>query len=171
MAWHFRYSPFELSLEKPGGILDTTRELGISIVAYSPTGRGLATGKYKTPADYNDWRAEIPKFTGDNWQRVLEVINSLKGIADAHNATPGQVCLAWLLAQGDDIIPIPGSKQIKYCEENWEAGDVRLSDAEVKRIRELADAASAHNDEHGRYPPELKAFEELLNVETPPLPK
>jgi len=170
-AIQIEYSPFELTLEKPGGILHTARELGISTVAYSPTGRGLASGKYKTAADYNDWRSEIPKFTGENWQRILEVINSLKEIADAHNATPAQVCLAWLLAQGDDIILIPGSKQIKYCEENWEGGNIRLSDAEVKRIRVLADAASAHDDEYGRYPPAFKAFEELLNVDTPPLPK
>jgi len=165
-ALQVEYSPFELTVEKPGGILDTIRELGIPIVAYSPTGRGLATGRYKTPDDIpaDDFRRALPRFSAENFPRILDVVHGLQAVATAHKATSAQVCIAWLLAQGDDVIAIPGSKQLKYCEENWESGNIRLSDADLKRIRELVDATNARLSELERYPPGMN---DQLSVETP----
>jgi len=169
-ALEVEFSPFELTLEKPGGALAVARQFGIPVVAYSPTARGLATGRYKSPDDFgeNDVRRKLPRYSAENFPRIIEVVNYLQEIATAHNATAAQVCIAWLLAQGNDIIPIPGSKQMKYVEENWFAKDVHLSSAEIGRIRELVDATYAHLGKILRYP------QALLNQtleETPPLEK
>jgi len=169
-ALQVEFSPFELTLEKPGGALEVARQFGITVVAFSPTGRGLATGRYKSPDDFveNDVRRMLPRFSAENFPRIIEAVNYLQEIATAHNATSAQVCIAWLLAQGNDIIPIPGSKQIGYVEENWFAKDVHLSTAEIGRIRELVDATNAHLSEVPRYP---KVFNDQTLEETPPLEK
>ncbi|KAF9515454.1 hypothetical protein BS47DRAFT_1376250 [Hydnum rufescens UP504] len=166
-AIQVEYSPFEVSVESPGGVLDTARELGIAVVAYSPTGRGLATGRYQSPDDFpeGDFRREVPRFSAGNFPLILKVVEGLQAIAAAHKATPAQVGMAWLIAQGNDIIAIPGSKQIEYCDENWEAGNLRLSDAELKGIRKLVDEAGASLSHHGRYPPGF--YTDSTSFETP----
>jgi aryl-alcohol dehydrogenase-like predicted oxidoreductase len=113
-------------------------------------------------------RRRLPRYSAENFPRIIEAVNYLQEIATAHNATAAQVCIAWLLAQGNDIIPIPGSKQIKYVEENWFAKDIHLSTGEIGRIRELVDATNAHLAEIPRYP---KALHDQTLEETPPLEK
>ncbi|KAF9510520.1 hypothetical protein BS47DRAFT_1331702 [Hydnum rufescens UP504] len=167
-AIQLEYSPLELILEKPGGVLDVARQFGITVVAYSPTARGLATGRYRTSDDFDkdDFRRAIPRYGPDNFPHILKVVDYLQEVAAAHKVTASQVCIAWILAQGNDIIPIPGSKQLKYVEENWAAKDAHLTTAELKRIRELVDALSAHLGDSPRYP---KALQDQLLEETPPL--
>jgi len=169
-ALQVEFSPFALTLEQPGGALEVARQFGITVVGFSPTGRGLATGRYKSPDDFgeNDLRRRLPRFSAENFPYIIEVVNRLQEIAAAHNATAAQVCIAWLLAQGNDIIPIPGSKQIKYMEENWFAKDVHLSTAEIGRIRESVDATYAHLGKILRYPQPI--LDQTLE-ETPPLEK
>ncbi|KAF9519819.1 hypothetical protein BS47DRAFT_1336522 [Hydnum rufescens UP504] len=152
--------------------------LQVDVVAFSPTGRGLVTGRYveylRLPwasipnLPTNDVRRMLPRYSAENFPRIIEVVSHLQEIATAHNATSAQVCIAWLLAQGNDIIPIPGSKQIKYVEENWFAKDVHLSTADIGRIRELVDATNAHLGEILRFP---KALHDQTLEETPPLEK
>lgn len=121
-------------------ILSTTRELGIAFVAYSPLGRGFLTGQIKKfndlPAD--DYRRTSPRFIGENFQRNLELVDRVTQIAKEKGCTPGQLALAWLLAIGDDIIPIPGTKRRKFLEENAAADAVTLSASDKKRIEEVA---------------------------------
>lgn len=121
-------------------ILDTIRELGIGFVAYSPLGRGFLTGKYKKPEDLpeNDTRRNHPRFQGENFYKNLELVDKLKQIAIEKSVTPGQLALAWVLAQGQDIVPIPGTKHIEYLKENIAAVDIELSTEDLKRIDEVA---------------------------------
>lgn len=121
-------------------ILDTIRELGIGFVAYSPLGRGFLTGKYKKPEDLpeNDTRRNHPRFQGENFYKNLELVDKLKQIAIEKSVTPGQLALAWVLAQGQDIVPIPGTKHIEYLKENISAVDIELSTEDLKRIDEVA---------------------------------
>ncbi|KAF9510791.1 hypothetical protein BS47DRAFT_1347518 [Hydnum rufescens UP504] len=169
-ALQIEYSPFELAVEKSGGARDVARQFGITIVAHSPNARGFTTGRYRSldDLDKDDWRRGLPRYSAENFPRIVEVVDYLQEIATTHKATAAQVCIAWLLAQGNDIIPIPGSKQIKYVEENWLAKDVHLSTAEIGRIRELVDATDAHLGEIPRFP---KAFQDQTLEETPPLEK
>ncbi|KAK0187238.1 NADP-dependent oxidoreductase domain-containing protein [Armillaria mellea] len=122
-------------------ILKTARELGVTVVAYSPLARGLITGQYKSPDDFEegDFRKTIPKYSKENFPKILNLVDRLKAIASKHNATPGQVTLAWILAQGDDFVVIPGTKKIKYLEENLGAAKVKLSQDEIIAIRKLAE--------------------------------
>jgi aryl-alcohol dehydrogenase-like predicted oxidoreductase len=117
-------------------ILPTVRELGIGFVAYSPLGRGFLTGRFQKPEDLprDDWRNKHPRFQGENFNRNLELARRVKHIAQEKNLQPSQVAIAWLLHQGEDIVPIPGTKQRKYLEENIKALDVTLSDAELQKI-------------------------------------
>ncbi|HEX3527049.1 MAG TPA: aldo/keto reductase [Thermoanaerobaculia bacterium] len=121
-------------------ILATCRDLGIGFVAYSPLGRGFLTGRFKTfedlPAD--DYRRHSPRFQGDNFQKNLDLVKKIEEIAAEKNVTASQLALAWVLAQGDDIVPIPGTKQRKYLEENAGAVDVQLTANDLKRIDEAA---------------------------------
>jgi aryl-alcohol dehydrogenase-like predicted oxidoreductase len=152
-AVQLEYSPFALEIEDEKiNLLKTARELGITTVAYAPLGRGLLTGQYKSPDDFaaDDFRRILPRFSAENFPNVLKIADGLKAIGEQHDATAGQVALAWILAQGDDIIPIPGTKKIKYVEENIRAATVRLTPAEVQRVREIAVAADAAGGE--RYP-------------------
>jgi aryl-alcohol dehydrogenase-like predicted oxidoreductase len=168
-ALQVEYSPWELSIEHDG-ILKTARELGITIVAYSPTGRGLATGRYRSFDDLpeGDFRRTLPKYQPKNFPRIAQLVDDFQELAHKYNATPAQLTLSWLLEQGDDIIPIPGSKQTKYVEENWNAINVKLSEDDVKRIRKLCDAIHGDLAEDGRYAP---ASLSVLLVDTPPLPE
>ena len=126
-ALQSEYSLFTRDVEQD--ILPTCRELGVTLVAYSPLGRGILTGALKdtTQLDANDLRLSSPRFEGDNLASNLALLSQVQSVAAAHACTLGQVALAWLLAQGDDVIPIPGTKRVKYLEENTAAADLVLS--------------------------------------------
>ncbi|KAJ7772167.1 NADP-dependent oxidoreductase domain-containing protein [Mycena metata] len=167
-AVQVEYSPFTLDIEDPKiNLLNTARELGVKIVAYSPLGRGLLTGQYKSTDDFEDgdFRKLVPRYNATNFPNILKIADGLKAIGAKYNgATAGQVTVAWLLAQGDDIIPIPGTKKIKYLEENIAAGALTLSAEDVEAVRDVAAKADAAQGE--RYPPGMT---EQLFVETPAL--
>jgi aryl-alcohol dehydrogenase-like predicted oxidoreductase len=112
------------------------RELGIGFVAYSPLGRGFLTGAFQTPDDIpeGDYRRFSPRFQGENFYKNLALVEVVREIARARNATASQVALAWLLSRGDDVVPIPGTKRVMYLEENARAVDVELDSAELDRI-------------------------------------
>jgi aryl-alcohol dehydrogenase-like predicted oxidoreductase len=118
------------------GQLAVAREIGCAIVAYSPLGRGFLTGAVRTPDDFaaDDFRRNSPRFMGENFGRNLDLVARVEELARRKGWTPSQVALAWLLAQGDDVIPIPGTKQVKYLEENLRARDVELSQAELETL-------------------------------------
>lgn len=121
-------------------ILPTVRELGIGFVAYSPLGRGFLTGRFRTiddlPAD--DFRRNTPRFQGENFQKNLDLVHHIEELAREKHCTPSQLALAWLLARGRDIVPIPGTKQVKYLEENVGALDVELTPNDLARIDAIA---------------------------------
>jgi aryl-alcohol dehydrogenase-like predicted oxidoreductase len=120
-------------------ILPTCRELGIGFVAYSPLGRGFLTGQFKRVEDLpaDDYRRSSPRFQGDNFQRNLDLVRRVEEIAKEKGCKPSQLALAWVLAQGDDIVPIPGTKRRKYLEENAAALDVQLSADDLRRLAEF----------------------------------
>lgn len=151
-AVQVEYSPFSIDIETPQiDLLKTCRELGVGIIAYSPLGRGMLAGTYKSVADFEDgdFRKYLPRFSPENFPKNLKLVDGITAIANKKGITPGQLTLAWLLAQGDDIIPIPGTKKIKYLEENLGALDVKLSSDEEKEIRKLVEGAEVHGT---RYP-------------------
>jgi len=121
-------------------ILPTCRELGIGFVAYSPLGRGFLTGQIKSPEDLapDDRRRQFPRFQGENFQRNLDLVERVKKIAAEKNCLPSQLALAWVLAQGEEIIPIPGTKRRRYLEENVGALAVELTADDLRRISEVA---------------------------------
>ncbi len=126
-------------------ILATTRELGIAFVAYSPLGRGFLTGQIKRFEDFapDDYRRNSPRFQGENFQKNLDLVRRVEAIAKEKKCTPGQLALAWLLAQGEDIIPIPGTKRREYLEENAGALSVSLTNEDLRRIDEVAPRGAA----------------------------
>jgi aryl-alcohol dehydrogenase-like predicted oxidoreductase len=115
------------------GVLETVRELGIGFVAYSPLGRGFLTGRFQSPDDFEDgdFRRNHPRFTGENFQRNLDLVERVQELAASKGCTPGQLALAWALSRGDDVVPIPGTKRRSYLEENAAADDVELSADEL----------------------------------------
>jgi aryl-alcohol dehydrogenase-like predicted oxidoreductase len=121
-------------------VLPLVRELGIGFVAYSPLGRGFLTGQITSPDDFapDDFRRHAPRFQGENFQRNLDLVARVRQIASSKGCTPGQLAIAWLLAQGDDIVPIPGTKRLRYLDENLAAADVSLTDAELAAVNEAA---------------------------------
>jgi aryl-alcohol dehydrogenase-like predicted oxidoreductase len=139
------------SREPEDGLLATVRELGIGFVAYSPLGRGFLTGQISSPDDFepDDFRVNNPRFQGDNFAKNLELVDRVRALAAEKDCTPGQLALAWVLAQGDDIAPIPGTKRRRYLEENVAATEVELSDSELAAIDEAAPRGAASGD---RYP-------------------
>ena len=132
-------------------ILPAIRELGVGFVAYSPLGRGFLTGQIKRPEDIQegDWRKNHPRFQGENFQKNLDLVTRVTALARKKRCTPGQLALAWLLAQGDDIVPIPGTKHRTYIEENVGALNVTLSGAELEELDEVGSAAGARYPEGG----------------------
>ena len=132
-------------------ILPTVRELGIGFVAYSPIGRGFLSGQWRSIDDLaaDDWRRNNPRFQGENFQRNLDVVEKIEEIAREKGVTPAQLAIAWVLAQGDDIVPIPGSKSRKHLEENIGAAEIDLTPEELARIDEVAPKGVAAGD---RYP-------------------
>jgi aryl-alcohol dehydrogenase-like predicted oxidoreductase len=135
-----------------GEILATCRELGIGLVPYSPLGRGILTGQVKS-ADFGpkDFRRISPRFQGENFNKNLELVQRIEQIAAEKGCTPAQLALAWVLAQGDDVVPIPGTKRRTYLDQNLGALDVKLTPADLKRIDELAPRGAAVG---ARYPEE-----------------
>lgn len=121
-------------------ILPTLKELGIGFVPYSPLGRGFLSGKITSPDDFadDDFRRTQPRFQGENFYKNLDLVNAVNKIAEAKKVTPGQLALAWLLAQGDSIVPIPGTKRIAYLEENVGATDISLTPEELAQIEKVS---------------------------------
>jgi aryl-alcohol dehydrogenase-like predicted oxidoreductase len=133
-------------------VLPTLRELGIGLVAYSPIGRGFLAGRFSDPSelDEGDFRRSGPRFTGSNLERNQQLAAKIRELAEEKGVTSGQLALAWVLAKGDDIVPIPGTKRVSYLEENWGATQVELSDDELERIEaELPEAAGERYDRSG----------------------
>jgi aryl-alcohol dehydrogenase-like predicted oxidoreductase len=132
-------------------ILPTVRELGIGFVPYSPLGRGFLTGQIRRPEDLadDDFRKHSPRFQGENFQRNLDLVDKVRELAERKGCKPSQLALAWLLAQGDDIVPIPGTKRIKYLEENLGALDVVLTSADLQALDQVAPRGAASGE---RYP-------------------
>ncbi|SDU79759.1 Predicted oxidoreductase [Microlunatus sagamiharensis] len=133
-ALQTEYSLWTRDLEDE--ILPLLRELGIGLVPYSPLGRGFLTGTITSTDDLeaDDFRRHNPRFAGDALQANLAIVDAVRSVADGLGATPGQVALAWVLAQGDDVVPIPGTKRVRYLEENVAATDVRLTADDLARL-------------------------------------
>ena len=132
-------------------ILPTVRELGIGYVAYSPLGRGFLSGQFTSLEDLSsdDYRRNSPRFQGENFAKNLQLVDQVKAIAMAKGVTPSQLALAWLLSQGDDIVPIPGTKRRSYLEENVAATEISLTTEELQQIEAIAPKGIAAGD---RYP-------------------
>ncbi|HVX56526.1 MAG TPA: aldo/keto reductase [Candidatus Saccharimonadales bacterium] len=152
-------SEYSLWTRDPEGeILDTVRELGIGFVPYSPLGRGFLTGQIKSAADVaaldpDDFRRRNPRFEGENLEKNLQLVDKVKEIAAEKGCTPGQLALAWVLAQGDDIVPIPGTKHLKYLQENIGALDVELTDEDLRRLDEAAPKGVTAGDRYADMSP------------------
>jgi aryl-alcohol dehydrogenase-like predicted oxidoreductase len=132
-------------------ILPTLRELGIGLVAYSPLGRGFLTGRFQSPDDFTegDFRRNNPRFQGENFYANLRLVERVKELAREHDCTPGQLALAWVLHQGEDVVPIPGTKRRRYLEENVDAAEIDLSEEDLRRLDEAAPVGATAGD---RYP-------------------
>lgn len=141
-ALEVEYSPWTLDIES-NGVLETCRELGIIIVAYAPLGRGFLTGTIKSPDDLadDDWRKSNPRFQGENFQKNLDIVEKLKQVAAKKGVSVSKLCLAWIIAQGEDFFVIPGTRKIKYMEDNFNAKDVKLTAEEVAEIRKICQEA------------------------------
>jgi aryl-alcohol dehydrogenase-like predicted oxidoreductase len=149
-AVQMEYSLFSRDVERQ--MLPTLRELGIGLVAYSPLGRGYLSGRFRSPEelDADDWRRTQPRFTGENARRNLELASRVSDLAAEKGITPAQLALAWVLAQGDDIVPIPGTKRRTYLEQNAAALDVELSAGELAHVGEaIGTPAGDRYDEAG----------------------
>jgi aryl-alcohol dehydrogenase-like predicted oxidoreductase len=138
----------ELSLwsrDAEAEVLPTVRELGIGYVAYSPLGRGFLTGEIKSPNDFpeDDFRRFHPRFTGENFQKNISLVHEVEAMAREKGCTTAQLALAWVLAQGDDIVPIPGTKHIKYLDQNIGALEVKLTSEDLKRLDEILPPGAA----------------------------
>jgi aryl-alcohol dehydrogenase-like predicted oxidoreductase len=147
-ALQSEYSLWTRDLEPE--ILPVLRELGIGLVPFSPLGHGFLTGTIRSPEQFDDdadFRKTNPRFTGENFQQNLRIADEVQSVAAEVGATPAQVALAWLLAQGDDIAPIPGTKRVSRVEENIAADGVELSAAQIHTLNNLTPAAGAAHDE------------------------
>ncbi|KAK5014240.1 putative aldo-keto reductase [Cryomyces antarcticus] len=165
-AVQIEYSPFSLDIENAQiGLLQTCRELGVAVVAYSPIGRGMLTGHLRSPDDFddNDFRRLSPRFSKDNFPKNLKLVDRIVELAKNKGVTASQLTLAWLLAQGDDIIPIPGTTRVDRLEENVGALHVKLTKEEEQAIRKACEEAEVHG---GRYP---EAMSSALFADTPEL--
>jgi len=137
------YSPFSLDIEEPNSdLLTTCRELGVAVVAFSPLGRGFLTGQIKTIDHLDGYRKNIPRFTGENFPKILDVVKKLEAIALRHDSTASQITLAWLLTQDELVIPIPGTRSVERVKENVDALKISLSKEEESEIRDLVNQAN-----------------------------
>ncbi|KAI9025296.1 aldo/keto reductase [Phycomyces nitens] len=148
-AVQMEYSPWSLDIET-NGVLDAARELGVSIIAYSPLGRGFLTGTIRSIDDLpeNDFRRDLPRFSPENFAKNLEIVDGITALATKKGVTPSQYILAWILAQGPDFFVIPGTRRIKYLEENVKAGDIVLSNEELAKMRQLVDSANTTGERY-----------------------
>ncbi|KAL4962601.1 NADP-dependent oxidoreductase domain-containing protein [Aspergillus stella-maris] len=176
-AIQMEYSLFTLDIESESesGILSTARELGVTVVAYSPIGRGILTGAFRSADDIptGDLRGMYPKYSRENFPGIMRVVKGLESVAARHsrrdaggegmNVTAAQVALAWVLAQGGDIVPIPGTKSVTRMSENVVAARIKLTGEEVQWLRGLAEGAGIGG---ARYPAAVMA---TLCLDTPPL--
>ncbi|KAH7102827.1 putative aldo-keto reductase [Auriculariales sp. MPI-PUGE-AT-0066] len=165
-AHQVEYSPFELSIEKDSiDVLATCRELGIAVVAYSPLGRGMLTGKLRSPADFGegDFRSTLPRFSPENFHKNLEVVDKFAEIAKKHNATSGQLALAWLLAQAPEVIPIPGTTRFANLEENVGAATLELGGTELTELDQAIRAADVVGERYS------EGMLDLVYADTPAL--
>ena len=160
-AVQVEYSPFVLDIEGPAGtdLLATARSLGVAIVAAMPLGRGLLTSTFASGAavgDSKDMRAKMmPRFQDANRAKNVKVVTEWQALAQKKGCSATQLALAWMLAQGDDIFPIPGTKKLKYVEENWKSVDVHLSADDVQEIRRFVESAELA----GHYmPPQFEGY-------------
>jgi aryl-alcohol dehydrogenase-like predicted oxidoreductase len=153
-AGQYEWSLFTRDLEDE--VLPALRELGIGVVAYSPLGRGFLSGRITSPDDFgeDDFRRNHPRFTGENFARNLELVDRVRELAASKGATPSQLAIAWVLAQGDDVVPIPGTKRRGYLEENLGALDVELTSEDLAAIEEVTPRGSVAG---ARYNPEMMA--------------
>jgi aryl-alcohol dehydrogenase-like predicted oxidoreductase len=153
-AGQYEYSLFSRDLEDE--LLATLRELGIGLVAYSPLGRGFLSGRITRPDDFgeDDFRRNHPRFTGENFARNLDLVARVRELAAAKGVSPSQLAIAWVLAQGGDVVPIPGTKRRSYLEENAGALEVRLTPEDLAAIEEVAPRGAVAGD---RYTPEMMA--------------
>jgi len=165
-AVQVEYSPFALEIEsKQIDLLRTCRELGVAVVAYSPLGRGLLTGALRSrdDLDVTDLRRYLPRFSEENFSKNLQLVDQLSGMAKKKGVTPTQLVLAWLMQQGPDIFPIPGTTKLERVKENLGSSDVILNKDEEHEIRKACQAAEVGG---GRYPEQLL---EMCYADTPPL--
>lgn len=165
-AVQIEYSPFSLDIENPQiDLLKTCRELGVAVVAYSPIGRGMLSGAIRSPSDLEegDFRKYSPRFSDENFPKNLKLVDTISELAKKKGVTPAQLTLAWLMAQGDDIFPIPGTTNVARVEENLGALKIKLSSEEEKEIRQACEAAEVHGT---RYPEAMAA---ALFADTPAL--
>jgi len=149
----------ELSLwsrDAEAEVLPTVREFGIAYVAYSPLGRGFLSGRFKSPGDFpaDDFRKNHPRFQGENFEKNIQLVREVEAMASEKGCTTAQLALAWVLAQGEDIVPIPGTKHVRYLDENIGALDVSLSDEELRRLDEILPPGAAAGT---RYPEQAMA--------------
>ena len=153
-AGQYEYSLF--SRDPEAEVLPLLHELGIGMVCYSPLGRGMLTGTLSAAGEFGerDFRRNAPRFQGENLQHNLAVADRIAAFAAAKGVTPAQLALAWVLAQGDDLVAIPGTKRRTYLEQNLAATEITLSPAELRQLDELAPAGVAEGD---RYPPAMMA--------------
>lgn len=145
------YSIWTRDIEKAN--LTECRELGVSTVAYSPLGRGILTGKFNNITDEKDYRRNMPRMSGENRERNLSIVKKIEEIAESKSVKASQLALAWVLAQGEDIIPIPGTKREKYLLENIEAVKIKISEEEMKELNNLSNLVAGE-----RYPAQAMAF-------------
>jgi aryl-alcohol dehydrogenase-like predicted oxidoreductase len=153
-AGQYEWSLFSRDLEDE--LVPTLRELGIGVVAYSPLGRGFLSGRITSPDDFgeDDFRRNHPRFTGENFARNLELVERVRELAERKGVTPSQLAIAWVLAQGGDVVPIPGTKRRRYLEENLGALKVELTPDDLAAIEEVTPRGSVAGD---RYNPQMMA--------------
>jgi aryl-alcohol dehydrogenase-like predicted oxidoreductase len=165
-AVQIEYSPWVLDIENPQyRLLEAARELGVAVVAYSPLGRGFLSGTINSPDDFEDgdFRKYAPRFSKENFPKNIVLVDKIKAAAQRKNATASQLTLAWLMAQGDDIFPIPGTTNIERLKENLGSLDIKLSFEDEKEVRNACNEVEVIG---GRYP---GAHASALFADTPPL--
>ncbi|KAH9911870.1 NADP-dependent oxidoreductase domain-containing protein [Fomitopsis serialis] len=160
VACQMEFSPFEVGIEK-SGFVAAARELGVAVVAYSPLGRGMITGRFKSRAEFEpaDIRQMMPRFADENFPKNLGVVDEFRAIASKYSVTPGQIALAWILAEHPDFVPIPGTRTVERLEENAKAAEITLSLEDVKALRTAVEAADVQGE---RFPAQ---FASLMHAE------
>ena len=156
-ALQSEWSLFTREIEQE--IIPAARELGVGIVPYSPLGRGVLAGALTSTDDLDadDFRRSSPRFQGDNWEQNLKRVERVREIAEEVGCTPVQLALAWLLHQGDDVAPIPGTKRVRYLEENVAAADIELTPDQLERIDEAVPEGASRGDRYA--PPGMATVE------------